>query len=96
MDKYNLLLKAAVSPDGCRVINATLVILLVCFCCFNVSVCDPRSYRTVRHAHALDKVAEMILESEICSHLRKIHLGRLFKERIMFKGLKTIEKMFSL
>lgn len=94
MDVYKLVLRAALSPEDCRVTNVTLGILLVCFCCFNVSVHDPGNYGTVSHANALDKVAEMIIESQICGHLSKIHLGRAFKERIILKLLKIIEKMF--
>lgn len=93
MDMYNLLLRAALSPEDCRVTNAALGIFLVWFCCFNISVHDPGNYGTENHANVLDKVAETIIESGICGHLSKIHLGRVFKERIILKGLKRIEKM---
>lgn len=41
--------------------NVILGILLDCFCCVSVSVCDPGNYGTVSLANGLGKVAEMIL-----------------------------------
>lgn len=61
-----------------------------CFCYFNISVHYPGNYERVSHANTLNKVAEMIIESEICEYLSKVHLGRVFKERIICKGLKII------
>lgn len=51
--------------------NVILGILLDCFCCISVSVCDPGNYGTVSLANGLDKVAEMILKIRLCGRLDK-------------------------